>query len=77
MPELTGTDLAREMLRIRPTLPIVLVSGYVEGKTQFEVDNSGIRAFLYKPLSKDTLVATIRRLLDEQVERVPSLIPFN
>jgi CheY-like chemotaxis protein len=29
MPEMTGSELAREIRRIRPDIPIVLMSGYV------------------------------------------------
>jgi PAS domain S-box-containing protein len=50
MPELTGSELAREMLRIRPDIPVVLMSGYIAGGLASRARSAGVRDVLAKPL---------------------------
>jgi nitrogen-specific signal transduction histidine kinase/CheY-like chemotaxis protein len=65
MPELTGTKLAGELLRIRPDLPIILTSGYANSVAETQISELGIDAFLPKPISKYDMGHTLRRLLDK------------
>ena len=54
MPELVGTDLAAEIRRLRPDIPIVLMSGFSGAQLHERARASGIRDVLHKPLrSKD------------------------
>ncbi len=66
MPEMNGTELAVEILKIRPDIPIILISGYSKKISRKEVEGLGIREFLYKPFDGRTLVHTIRKVLDEE-----------
>jgi PAS domain S-box-containing protein len=63
MPELTGANLAREVLRIRPDLPIILYTGYSEILDEEEARSIGIRDFALKPLTVRDLAERIRRAL--------------
>ena len=49
MPGLTGTMLAKEVLGERPDLPVILCSGYIDGDTEKEAIELGVKAFLKKP----------------------------
>ena len=49
MPKMTGEVLARELLRIRPDIPIILCTGYSPSMTPEKAQSLGIRAFLWKP----------------------------
>jgi len=64
MPNLTGDELSREVLRIRPDMPILLCTGYSERITEEEASTIGIRAFVLKPLALRELAETVRRVLD-------------
>ena len=64
MPHLTGTDLSRELLEIRPDLPIVLITGYSDGITEEKIKALGIRRLLMKPLAVRDLARVIREILD-------------
>jgi PAS domain S-box-containing protein len=64
MPHLTGTDLAREMMRIRPDIPIILCTGFSEMITEEKVKDMGIREFVMKPLAWRELAISIRGALD-------------
>lgn len=62
MPELSGFSMAREMLKTRPDLPIVLCTGHSDYVDQGMALESGIGAFLNKPLDLAKLVQTIKTL---------------
>jgi PAS domain S-box-containing protein len=63
MPGMTGTDLARRMLQIRPDLPIILCTGYSTLIFEEQAKAIGIRAFLLKPLARKDLAHLIRKVL--------------
>jgi PAS domain S-box-containing protein len=68
MPNLTGMDLAAELLKIRATIPIILCTGHSETVSPEQAKESGIKAFLMKPLAKQELATAIRRVLDVRIE---------
>jgi PAS domain S-box-containing protein len=51
MPGLTGSELAAEVHRLRPTLPIVLMSGYVSPALLAQARAAGVAEVLSKPLA--------------------------
>ena len=63
MPQMTGGQLATEILKIRPAMPIVLCTGFSEGLTEEQAAVLGIRAFLWKPFSLREIAVAIRRVL--------------
>ncbi len=65
MPNLTGADLAVELMAIRPDIPVILCTGYSNKISDTLAAQIGIRAFAYKPLVKKDLADKIRRVLDE------------
>ena len=65
MPNMTGDKLAREILKMRPDMPIILCTGYSERFTESQARDLGIKAFIMKPLVIGDLAATIRNVLDE------------
>ncbi|HLQ36672.1 MAG TPA: PAS domain S-box protein, partial [Planctomycetota bacterium] len=66
MPMMTGTSLARQLLQLRPDLPIVLTSGYSARLTREQVLEAGIRDLLLKPTTLQLLGATVHRLLAQE-----------
>ncbi len=63
MPGLTGIELAREVLSLRPDMPIVLNSAQGDHDYTDEAKSAGIKAFLTKPIPSETLINTIIGLL--------------
>ncbi len=62
MPRLNGVELLRELNALRPTLPVILMSGYATG----QLEGMGIAApcgILAKPFSGERLVEEVRRCL--------------
>jgi nitrogen-specific signal transduction histidine kinase/ActR/RegA family two-component response regulator len=68
MPGMRGDRLAREIMAIRPDVPVVLATGYSSQISEEEAREMGIRAFLMKPLTQQELAATVREVLDRQAE---------
>ena len=64
MPGMTGVDLARRILQIRPEMPIILCTGYSSLISEDKVKAAGIRGFAYKPLAKKEIGELIRKVLD-------------
>ncbi len=64
MPELTGETLAKEILKIRKNMPIIICSGYSSKIDAVKSDFSGIKAFMTKPFDNTELAETIRKVLD-------------
>jgi len=64
MPGKTGEELAREILRIRPDIPIILCTGYSSRIDSEKAKALGIRAFAMKPLNRLELARIVRNALD-------------
>jgi len=65
MPNMTGHNLARELMKVRPDIPIILCTGFSERITVEKAKKIGIRELLLKPLSHRVLGNTVRKVLDE------------
>ena len=65
MPNLSGEALAREILRIRPDIPIVLCTGFSQTMTEEKARELGIRKFLMKPILRHDLVLVLQEVLAE------------
>lgn len=65
MPGLTGDKLAGRIMSIRPTMPILLVSGYSRNVSEETVVRDGVKGLLQKPISGEQLVRKVRHVLDK------------
>ncbi len=66
MPHLTGNVLAGELLKIRPDLPIILMTGFNETISAEKAKELGLRDYLMKPVSAHTLAQAVRKALNHQ-----------
>ncbi len=60
MPGLSGGELAAMLRRLRPDLPVLLYSGYIDAATTRRMRADKIRVF-FKPLSGQELESAIRK----------------
>jgi len=65
MPKLTGDKLARELIQIRPDIPVVLCTGYSENINEEAAREIGIKKLSIKPFGMRDLAETARRAIDE------------
>lgn len=66
MPGMTGMELSREMMRIRPGMPIILLSGFSDLITEESAKVTGICEYAEKPVTRRNLARMIRRVLGER-----------
>lgn len=66
MPGMTGLDLAREIYKIRPDMPVILCTGHSDVVTTDIMKEAGIKEFLMKPLTKKELLDAIQRVLHKE-----------
>ena len=66
MPNMTGDELARELIYIKPEIPVILCTGYSARINQQQAAAVGIRAFVSKPVLKRDIAETIRDVLGEK-----------
>jgi CheY-like chemotaxis protein len=63
MPELVGTELALEIRRLRPDIPIIVMSGYSGGRLAQRAGSAGVNEVLRKPLQRRDLAESLARVL--------------
>jgi CheY-like chemotaxis protein len=66
MPNMTGKDLAKELMAIRSDIPIILCTGFSEQIDEIRAKGMGIRAFIMKPVIARDIANTIREVLDRK-----------
>jgi PAS domain S-box-containing protein len=64
MPKMTGDKLSIELKKIRPSIPVILCTGFNENINATKASNLGIDKFLMKPIGKTEIAKAIRKLLD-------------
>lgn len=66
MPKMSGVQLIREVLKIRPAMPIILCTGYSTTIGEESAQEQGISHFLMKPLTMRVLAETVRNALEDK-----------
>jgi CheY-like chemotaxis protein len=62
MPGMDGLTLLREIKRVRPDLPVMMVTAYGDDERRRQAEQAGALQFLSKPVDFDLLKAELRRL---------------
>jgi len=66
MPGMNGDALAQEIVKVRPSIPVLLCTGYSDRIDKDWVGKMGIAGFAMKPLGADELARIVRSLLDRE-----------
>ena len=66
MPSMTGDNLAKEVMKVRPDIPVILCTGYSERMSEGQARALGVRAFVIKPMVKHEMAEIVRRVLDDE-----------
>jgi PAS domain S-box-containing protein len=64
MPKMTGDELAKEFMAIRPDIPIILCTGFSEHINEEKAKAIGIRKFVMKPFVMREMAEAIRQVLE-------------
>jgi DNA-binding NarL/FixJ family response regulator len=57
---MTGLELARQFLSIRPDFPVVMMTGYLDERLTKEANTLGVRSVMAKPISLGELVSVLQ-----------------
>jgi CheY-like chemotaxis protein len=68
MPKMSGLDLARRAMAIRPGMPVILCSGYNDQVSKDGALSAGVKEYLIKPVAGLKLCSVIREVLDGRVQ---------
>ncbi|MBU0679826.1 MAG: PAS domain-containing protein [Proteobacteria bacterium] len=66
MPKITGDKLAKEILSVRPDMPIILCTGFSHMVSNENAHELGIRKYLTKPILRRDLAIAVRDVLDNK-----------
>ena len=64
MPQITGDQLAKELISIRADIPVIICTGFSEILNQETASSIGVKGFLMKPIIKSELAKMVRKVLD-------------
>lgn len=65
MPDMTGDQLAKALLSIKPELPIIICTGFSERTNKKQAETIGVKGFLLKPVTKSDMAQMVRNVLDD------------
>jgi CheY-like chemotaxis protein len=65
MPGMSGADLAREIIAIRPDIPVVITSGYIRPEDEVDAREIGVHDLILKPDTIDELAKTLQRVFSK------------
>ncbi len=71
IPEMPGDRLAREMIKIRPGIPIMLCTGHSDRLDESTAMDLGVKAFAMKPIRTAELAWKVRKVLDDAKNELP------
>jgi PAS domain S-box-containing protein len=67
MPDLTGSELAHDLRKVRPDIPIVMMSGYAGKQLVNRAASLGVTEILRKPLLRSEIAESLERALARQI----------
>jgi len=64
LPKVDGIALGQKLRELKPSLPIILASGYPTKEFRERINELGAQAFLAKPYNAQDILQTVRHALD-------------
>jgi len=64
MPGMDGLEVSEELWKIRPDIPVIIITAYGSPEAADEALKKGVADFITKPFRKDTMVFTMNRVLE-------------
>ncbi|MGB0415869.1 MAG: sigma-54-dependent transcriptional regulator [Coraliomargarita sp.] len=65
MPEMTGAEFMKEIKQVRPEIPVIMVSGFLENDTIRDLIGEGVGGVFLKPLNIFSLLERTSELIEE------------
>jgi len=70
MPGMDGMDVLNESMKIKPELPVIMITAHGTIKNAIEATKIGAQDFLEKPIEAERILLTIKNILDKEELRI-------
>jgi two-component system nitrogen regulation response regulator NtrX len=75
LPDISGLDVLKETVRLKPALPIIMISGQGTIETAVQATKLGAYDFLVKPVERERILLAVRNALErDQMRREVALL---
>jgi CheY-like chemotaxis protein len=64
MPFMDGEETFQRLREIRPDVPVVLCTGFIQGERLDRLMSAGLTGYLRKPLAPDEIISNVRSVLE-------------
>jgi len=71
MPEIGGMRILRDIKRVKPSVPVVIFTGYATVQSAVQAMKLGAADYIEKPFTPDMLLTTVRKSLDKARAEAP------
>lgn len=68
MPDMNGIELVRRLKELKAPHPVIVITGHADVPLAIEAMKAGVVDFLEKPFDDEALIASIKRVLEEQAD---------
>ncbi len=72
MPSMTGEMLAKQVIRLRPSFPVILCSGFSYTMNEKKAEAMGLKAYLTKPVLMDEMARALQAAIPRKAIRNPA-----
>ena len=69
MPKMNGLEFLRSVKRLRPHLPVIVITGLIDDKLAEEALNLGAQDYIHKPVDSEELELRIHRRMAEIIQK--------
>ncbi len=69
MPGISGEELLEQIRQKHPEMPVVILTAFSDAETAMRCVRAGAHDYLIKPIDKDRLLTTVRRVLETRALR--------
>jgi len=73
MPDIGGMRVLRDVKRAKPSLPVVIITGYASVKSAVQAMKLGAADYIEKPFTPDQLLKAVDAALDMAATQVPEV----
>jgi DNA-binding NtrC family response regulator len=73
MPDIGGMRVLRDVKRAKPSLPVVIITGYASVKSAVQAMKLGAADYIEKPFTPDQLLKAVSAALDVAATEVPEV----
>jgi YesN/AraC family two-component response regulator len=71
MPDIGGMVVLRDLKRAKPTLPVVIITGYANVRSAVQAMRLGASDYLEKPFTPDELLKSVDKAVQTAASQVP------